>query len=68
MCAQVSRVFFLKQNILFQKLHTKNDDMKKTGVELATMASNKHQGDSIIGENIPMLLYTTFVISVGIDF
>ena len=43
-------------------------DAKKTGVESAMMAGNKHQEDDIIGENISMLLYTTFVMSVGIGF
>ena len=46
----------------------KVDDVKKTGVELTMMAGNTDQEDDIIGENISMLLYTMFVMGVGIGF
>ena len=42
--------------------------MRKTGVELTMMEGNRKQEVDIIGENMPMLLYTTFVMSVGIGF
>ena len=44
------------------------DVKKKTGVESAMIVGNKHQEDDIIRENIPMLLYTRFVMSAGIGF
>ena len=66
-CAQVSRVL-LKLKKLFQKPNTKVADVKKTGVELTMMAGNRHQEVDFIGENISMVLYTTFVMTVGIGF
>ena len=42
--------------------------MKKTVVELTIMAGNRDQEDDIIGENISMLLYTTFVMTGGTRF
>ena len=53
---------------LFKKQHTKVVDVKKTGVELTVMAFDRHQEVDFIGENISMLLYTTFVMTVGIGF
>ena len=40
--------------------------MKKTGVELIMMEGNRNQEVNIIGENMLLLLYTKFVMSVGI--
>ena len=53
---------------IFQKPHAKVDDVKKTGVELTMMAFDRHQEVDFIGENISMLLYTMFVMTVGIGF
>ena len=53
---------------LFQKPHTKVADVKKTGVELTMMGGQRDQEVDIIGENISMLLYTLFVMTVGIGF
>ena len=58
----------LKIKKLFQKPHTKVADVKKTGVELTMMEGNRNQEGDIIGENISMLIYTTFVMTVGIGF
>ena len=41
---------------------------KKTGVELTMMTSNRNQEVGIIAENISMLLYTLFVMTVGVGF
>ena len=53
---------------LFQKPHTKVDDGKKAGVELTIMGGKRDQEVDIVGENISMLLYTLFVMTVGIGF
>ena len=53
---------------LFQKPHTKVADVKKTGVELTVMAGNKDQEVDFIGEIVSKILYTTFVMTVGIGF
>ena len=46
----------------------KVDDVKKTDVELTMMESNRNQDVDFIGENMLLLLYTRFVMSVGIGF
>ena len=46
----------------------KVEDVKKTGVELTMMVGNRNQEVDIVGENISMLLYTLFVMTVGIGF
>ena len=58
----------LKIKKLFQKPHTKVADVEKTGVELTVMAFDRHQEVDFIRENISMLLYTLFVMTVGIGF
>ena len=40
----------------------------KIGVESVMIGGNRDQDDNIVGENISMLHYTMFVISVGIGF
>ena len=58
----------LKLQKLFEKPHTKVDNGEKAGVELTLMGGNRDQDVDIIGENISILLYITFIMSVGIGF
>ena len=51
---------------IFKKPRTKVADVKKTGVELTMMESNRNQEVNFIGENILLFLYTRFVMSLGI--
>mmetsp|Transcript_39263 Transcript_39263/g.44861 ORF Transcript_39263/g.44861 Transcript_39263/m.44861 type:complete len:86 (-) Transcript_39263:590-847(-) len=66
-CVHVSRVL-LKLKKIFQKPHTKVADVKKTGVELTMMEFDRHQEVDFIGENMLLLLYSRFVMSIGIGF
>ena len=46
----------------------KVDYVKKTGVELTMIEFNRHHELDFIGENMLLLLYPRFVMSVGISF
>ena len=51
---------------LIQKPHTKVVAGGKTGVEMTMVEGDRRQEDNIIGENVVLLLYTRFIMSVGI--
>ena len=53
---------------IIPKTTHKSCQREKTGVELTMMGGQRDQEVDIIGENISMLLYTTFVMTVGIGF
>ena len=52
----------------YSKNHKQKLSTWKNGVELTLMEGKSNQEVDIIGDNISLLLYTRFVISVGKGF